>query len=245
MAISITNRVTAVLAMTGAVLALIGNALAPRINGDDVDVYRKVATSDRYAVAAVIVLVALILVIAAFVGLSRTLGVGRLRDLGEYARLAAAVGGAVALVQGGIELYGYRQQAKAFDGANAHNVVSAFWATNALDHANSGMFAIWTIVLLGLAPLLLGAAQWKSASGARLGTAAMIGGAVCVVVGIGELLTADQSRYDIPFAIGSVIVTIWLLVTGVTMWRRPEHGEIDIAQPRSATAEEMTARAPR
>ena len=240
-----TTRVTAALAITGAGLALIGNALAPRINGDDVDVYRKIASSDRYAVAAVVVLIALIVVVAAFVGLSRHLGVGDLSDLGEYARLAAIVGGAIAVVQAGLELYGYRQQAKAFDGANAHNVVSAFWATNALDHANSALFATWTIVLLGLAPLLLGAAQWRFASAARLGTAAMIGGAVCFIVGIGELLTADQSSYDIPFAIGSVVVTLWLLVTGVTLWRRTEPRQIDIAQPREAIAGEVRAQAPR
>lgn len=231
------GRVTAGLAISGAVVALVGNALAPRINGDDVVVYHKVAGSDRFALAAVIVLAALILVTAAFVGISRRLAGNARSELLDYARVAAIVGGAIGLMQTAVELYGYRQQAKAFDGANSHNVVSAFWATNALDHVNSAMFASWTIVLLGIAPVLLGIAQLRARTASRLGLAAIVGGAVCFVVGIAQLLTADQSTYDVPFAIGSVIVTIWLLVTGVVLWRQSPAGEINIAHHSSMSTQ--------
>jgi hypothetical protein len=216
------RQVTAALAVIGGVVALVGNALAPRFNGDDVDIYRKIAHSSRYATANVIILIALLLVTAAFVGISRH----GLRDgsseLAQYGRVASVAGGAIALLQVGVETFGYRQQARAFDTANAHNVVSAFWATNALDHINAGMFAVWTIALLGLAPMLLGAAQLRNGTSGRLGFAAVLGGATCFVVGIGELLASDQSKYDVPFAIGSVIVTIWLIATGVLMWRRAD-----------------------
>jgi hypothetical protein len=229
------GRITAGLAISGAVLALVGNAIAPRFNGDDVVVYHKIATSDRFAAADVIILVALVVVTAAFVGISRRLRSDDRAELLEYARVAAVVGGAIGLIQIAVELYGYRQQARAFDGANAHNVVSAFWATNALDHATSAMFASWTIVLLGIAPVLLGAAQLRSRNMSRLGWAAVVGGAVCVVVGIGELLKADQSSFDVPFAIGSVIVTLWLLATGIVMWRDPHAGAIDLADSSTRT----------
>lgn len=216
-----TQRVTAALAVTGAVVAGVGNGIAPRINGDSVDVYHRIANSTRFAVSGVIVLVAVVLVTAAFVGLTRVRGAG---ELSFYGRVAAVAGGGLAVLQVGVELYGYRQQAKAFDGANSQNVVSAFWSANALDHISSAMFASWTIVLLGLAPILIGAAQWRGAASSRLGLAAVLGGAVCVVVGVGELLTEDQSKYDAPFAIGSVIVTLWLLITGLQMWRQTDSG---------------------
>jgi hypothetical protein len=215
------RRVTTALALGGGVVALVGNALAPRLNGDDVVVYRRIAHSDRYAVAAVIVLVALILVTASLVGLGRIAAADGQPQLAEYARLAAVVGGAIAVAESALQIYGYRQQARAFDGANAHNVVTAFWATNALDHATSALFAIATVLLLGLAPLLLGVAQLRERTGGRLGLAAVIGGAVCVVVGFGELLKADQSSYDVPFAVGSVIVTLWLLATAFVIRRQP------------------------
>lgn len=234
------RRTTAALAIGGGVVALVANGVAPRLSGNDVDVYHTIAHSNRFAAAGVLVLATVLIVTAAFVGLSRLFEAGRDEGLASYGRLASVVGGSIALVQTGFELYGYRQQARAFDGANAHNVVSAFWATNALDHASSALSATWTLVLLGIAPVLLGAAQLRSRSVGRAGFAAIVGGAVCVVVGVAELLTSDQSTYDVPFAIGSVIVTIWLLVTGVALWRQSDEREIDITGQRSATQAQHT-----
>jgi len=225
------GRTTGALAIGGAVTAFVGNAIAPRYSGDDVEIYRKIAHSDRYAIAAVVILVALLLVTAAFVGISRRER-ARPDDLLEYARVAAIVGGAIALVQIGVELYGYRQAARSFASANTDNVVPAFWATNALDHTSAAMFATWTIVLLGVAPLLLGWAQLRSGATGRFGVVAIVGGAICVVVGFASLLKSDQSTFDIPFAIGSVIVTIWLLLTGIALWRNPQSQEIDLAESR-------------
>jgi hypothetical protein len=70
--------------------------------------------------------------------------------------------------------------------------------------------------------MLLGAAQLRNGVFGRLGFAGLVGGATCFVVGVGELLASDQSTYDVPFAIGSVIVTIWLIAVGVLMWRRSD-----------------------
>jgi hypothetical protein len=230
------RRVTAALAFGGGILALVGNGLAPRYSGDDVQTYRHIANSTRWAASDVIILLALLLVTAAFVGIARTITNGQ-SELGNYGRMTSLVGGAIALTNVGIELYAYRQQAKAFSGANATNIVSAFWATNALDHVSAALFATWTIVLLGIAPVLLGLGQVRARFGARLGYGAIVGGLVCVVVGIGSLLKQDQSTFDIPFAIGSVIVTIWLLATGMRLWREQSPTQIDLAnQPKSSTS---------
>ena len=214
------HRVGAVLAIVGGVVALVGNALAPRTTGDDVDIYREVADSTRFAIAGAIVLVAVILVTAAFVSITRSDLIGPAAEVAFYGRLAAVVGGSMAILQSGLALYGYRQQARLFRGADAHNVVSAFWATSALDHISSALFATWTLVFLGVAPILIGAAQLQGHVTGRLGLGAVVGGAICVFVGFASLLKEDQSTYDIPFAIGSVIVTLWLLMTGIVWWRR-------------------------
>jgi hypothetical protein len=184
----------------------------------------------------VIVLLAVLLVTAAMVGLART---ARTSEFAYYGRLAAVVGGSLAILQTGAELYGYKQQAQAFASANDHNVVSAFWATNALDHLSSAMFAVWTLVLLGIAPVLIGAAFMRGRGvGSRLSIIGVIGGLVCVVVGIGSLLHSDQSTFDIPFAIGSVLVTVWLIGIGITLWRAPDDAVIDVSErsPRSQPA---------
>jgi hypothetical protein len=236
------RRITATLAIGGGIIALVGNVLAPRFNDNDIVVYHKVANSTRFAVAGVIVLVAAMLVTAALVGISRT---DRTSDLAYYGRLASVIGGSIAILQAGLELYGYRQQARAFDGANSLNVVSAFWATNALDHASTALFATWTLTLLGVAPVLVGAAQLRSGETGSLGAAGIGGGTVGVGVGLGSLLTSDTSTYDVPFAIGSVIVTIWLLTTGVLLWRRSGDADIDVTdQPTPESTSPLPTRTP-
>jgi hypothetical protein len=225
------RRVAGATAIVGGVVALVGNALAPRFNDDDVIVYRKIAHSTRFTVADVIVLLAVLLITAALVGFARSAGSS---EFAYYGRLAAVVGGTLALVQTATELYGYKQQAEAFASANDHNVVSAFWATNALDHLSSAMFAIWTFVLLGIAPVLIATAFMRSRgllAKPRLGAVGVIGGLVCMVVGVGSLLHGDQSAFDIPFAIGSVLVTIWVIGTGVVLWRTDANDTIDVSEP--------------
>jgi hypothetical protein len=232
------RRVTAAAAISGGVVALVGNGLAPRFNDDDPVVYREIAHSTRYTAAGVIVLVAVLLVTAALVGIARSLRGTAANELAHYGRLAAVIGGALAVLQTGVELYGYKQQAQAFAGANPQNVVSAFWATNALDHLSSAMFAVWTLVFLGLAPVLIGAAQLRSRGpDTRIGYAAVLGGAVCTVVGVASLLHSDQSTFDVPFLIGSLLVTFWLIATGVVMWRGSAGDVIDVSESATADAQ--------
>jgi hypothetical protein len=218
------SRTTAALAIVGGSLALVGNLIAPRFNSDDVIVYRQVAASSRFSAAGVIVLGAVILVTAAFAALTRRFQATTMPELANLGRAAALVGGTIAVMQTGFELYAYKQQAAAFAGANSHNVVPAFWAANALDHTSSAMFATWTLVLLGITPILIGVTQVRDARRRALGVAALAGGAVCVVVGFGSLLRDDQSVYDVPFLIGSLIVTLWLIASGVALWRSAEVG---------------------
>lgn len=218
-----TRRATAVLALTGGVVALVGNLLAPRFNGDDVQVYRKVADSTRFTVSDVIVLAAVLLVTAAFVGISRPGPRALSVELRSLGRLATVAGGTIAVLETGVALYAYRQQAIAFADANSNNAVAAFWATNAIDHVMTAMFSVWTLLLLGLAPLLLGAAQLRDRSvSVLIATLGVVGGLVCAVVGVAELLTDTPSDFDIPFLVGSLLVTLWLLATGVVLWRVPD-----------------------
>jgi hypothetical protein len=215
-----TARATGLLGLVAGVVALVGNLLAPRFSGDDVDIYRELADSDRYTVAFVVVLVAVLLVTAAFVGIARS-GAGELR---YYGRLAAVVGGSVALMQVALALFAFRQQAMAFaDAPDGTQQVAAFWATNAVDHVNAALFSAWTIALLGLAPLLIGLAQLRdrtlTAPATGLG---IVGGVLCVVVGVGELLTDDPSSWDVAFLVGSLLVTLWLFVTSAVLLRSAE-----------------------
>lgn len=157
-----TSKLIAAAASCGALTGLVGNLLTPRYRGDDVDIYRRIAVSDRFTVSAVVVLVALLLVSVAFLGLLRDLGELH-AGLSSYGRVAVAGGATLALLYAGLRLYGVKQQARAFAGANRFNEDAAFWATNAVDHVSQTVFALWTTLLLGIAPILIGTGQRRGA----------------------------------------------------------------------------------
>jgi hypothetical protein len=181
-----------------------------------------VAASDRFVVADLVILAAVLLVTAGLVAIARSEGSAAGHDLAHYGRLAALLGGAVALAQIGLETYGFRQSAEAFaDAPEGANQVGAFWATNAVDHVNVALFGVWTLVFIGLAPLLLGAASLRQPPAARwIGVVGALGGLCCVVVGTLLLVVDETGDLDVPFLIGSLLVTVWILAAGVELLRR-------------------------
>src|SRR4051794_39780400 len=80
----------------------------------------------------------------------------------RFARVAVAVGAAIALAQLAVETFAFKQAARAFVAAEQVDQVGAFWAANAIDKINTGLFATWTVVYLGIAPLLLGVATLRN-----------------------------------------------------------------------------------
>ena len=218
------RRGTAVLGLSAGAVGLVGNLLAPRFDGDDVEVYRELAGSTRSMVSNVIVLAALLLATATFVAFTRVGYGDRAAELRYYGRLAAVMGGTIAALETGIALYAYRVQAQAFADADGSDVAPAFWATSTLDHVTAALFGVWTLLLLGLAPLLIGAAQLRArAASPVVGALGVVGGLACVVIGVCLLLTDDDpSDFDVPFLAASLLVTLWLLATSVALWRSPD-----------------------
>ena len=108
------RRIGGVAALAGGVLALVGTLLHPRYDGEDVDIYAKIAASDRYLVADFVLLVALALLVAAVVSIARHIGPSPLADHG---RLFAVIGGTIAIGQLGLETFALRHQTEIFAGA--------------------------------------------------------------------------------------------------------------------------------
>ncbi|HYT38938.1 MAG TPA: hypothetical protein VEN99_05480 [Acidimicrobiia bacterium] len=236
-------RLGAAAAVVGALLALAGNLLHPRF-GDiaDVDLYRKIAGSDRWLTSDLLIIAALVLSTAGLVAIARSLhGGGMDGALARYAGVAAMVGGAMAIMQTGVDAFAFRQAARAFSGAPAQDLVGAFWATNAIDKLGVALFATWTFVFLGVVPLLLAAAAFRTRRyPLAMTTVGAIGGLGCAVVGVVNLVRLDQSATEIPFLVGSLLVTAWLLWAGVVLWQQTadEGRAVQAAQPfgRPATA---------
>jgi hypothetical protein len=213
------KRVGGGAAVAGGVLALVGNLAHPRYGDDeDFEIYRKIAVSDRYVVSDYILIVALILVTGGFVAVARRSGDS---PWAEYGRLAALVGGAIAIAEIGLEMFAFKHQTEVFARATPEDLNGSFWAANALDHVNTALFNTWTLVFLGIAPVLIAIAalrarrfpQWVSAL-------ALLGGAICAFVGMVNLGRDDQTTLEIPFLIGSLVVTAWIISAGRFLARR-------------------------
>jgi hypothetical protein len=211
------RRIGGAAAASGGVLALVGNLVHPSYDGENVDIYPKIAASDRYLVADFVLLVALVMLVAAIVSIARHIGSNPLADQG---RLFAVIGGTIAIAQLGLETFALRHQTEIFAGAPPDDRSGSFWAANAIDHLNMALFDTWTAVFLGLAPILLAVAAFR---GRRFSVwtnlSALSGGAICLVVGSVNLGLDNQSTLDIPFLIGSLLITAWVIAAGYEMLR--------------------------
>jgi len=209
--------------LLGGVAATVGNLLHPRYpNTDDAGAYAKIAHSAAWRPADAFVMVALVLVTAGLTAVAVSLMASRWGVLASYGRVAAVVGGSIALAATSLDMFAYREAARNFAGAAGPDRNPAFWATNAIDKVGIGLFNTWTFVFLGLAPVLLGLAMLRSTRFPQwIGALGAIGGLACAVVGAEGMFVSDQSSLNIPFLIGSLMVTLWILATGVVLWRSP------------------------
>lgn len=220
----LSRPVGSALAIAGGVVALVGNLLAPRFDQDDnVEVYRAVADNGRLVPSSLILILAFLLTTAGIIAIASSMRGGPGNDAAWLGTGAVAAGGAIALAQLGVELFAYRQLARVFAGSDGQNQQGAFWATTAVDKINSGLFSTWTMLFLGLAPALIGVAMMQSrAFPSWLAGLGVVGGLICLFVGVNNLVTEDQTAMDIPFLVGSLLVTVWLLAGGVLLRRDRE-----------------------
>lgn len=219
----LSRPVGSLFAVAGGVVALVGNLLAPRFDqSDNVDVYRAVAASDRLAPAGLVLILAFLLTTIGILAIASSLRGGRGNDAAWLGGAAVAAGGAVALAQNSLELFGFRQMARVFAGAEGQNQQGAFWATSALDKANSSLFSTWTLLLLGLAPLLISVAMLQTRSfPSWLAGVGIVGGLICAFVAVANLLREDQAALNLVFLVGSLLVTAWLIAAGLLLRRIP------------------------
>jgi hypothetical protein len=210
-------------AVVGGGVALVGNLLAPRFDQDDnVQVYSAVAASDRLAPAGLVLALAFVLTTIGVLAIASSLRGGRGNDAAWLGAAAVAAGGVIALAQNSLELFGLRQMARVFASADGQNRQGAFWATSALDKANSSLFSTWTLLLLGLAPLLISVAMLQArAFPTWVAGAGIVGGLICGFVGVANLLLEDQSSLNNVFLVGSLLVTVWLIAAGALLMREP------------------------
>ena len=218
-------RIGALAAFIGGGLALVANGAHPRYSVEDLNsnvasILESVADYGPWRLAHFAVIVGLVLWLATFAALSRSVGPG-----GEtWARLAwVTIVVATTMVAVSLTIDGFAIAAMADNYAEA--VGSAEQAAVAaaavgVESISSASFGTWQLLLFG-ALLVYGLAITSGDRYPRyLGWAAYAVGVGGVVSGVIQLFAGFTTfGFLVLFTVASVLATLWILIVGWHQWR--------------------------
>ncbi|HEY3334013.1 MAG TPA: DUF4386 family protein [Candidatus Limnocylindrales bacterium] len=215
------QRLTAILLLTGAVIGAVGNALHPHVAVTMTSKLQAIAGNEAWVAIHLAVLVAILLVIGGLVGLARLLDDGPGAPLARIGIAAALVGGALATVSTSIDGFAMRPLALDWAAASASDAATVLGLAGSVDVVG---FAIWSmaiLVLFGAAFACFGAALAQSGQfPAWLGWVAIVAGAGSAVTALLQIANdGEVQAAETIFFASSLLVTLWAFAVGVLVWR--------------------------
>ena len=212
-------RVGGVAAVVGGMGGFVGNVLHPPPPAETDALLRVVAQMPHWTAIHLMIAISAVFMVGAFGLLVRTLESALARALGDLARYAAVLGGAVLISGIMIDGYGYPYMVRQWLAAEGNQKLAIFWAADAVHIVDVALFTAWATVFLGVAFLLAGAALIVSGNYSRLlGGVAVLGGAMCFGHGSSVALGLASSLPVWPA--GAAVDSFWLLAIGVAMLRK-------------------------
>ena len=217
-------RVGAVSAIVGAVLAFIGNAIHPRFSNpaDTEAILRRIVGSTMWVGIHVGLLLAALLIIGGLVALYHSITAEPGATWARLGYAGALVSGGIFAALSGIDGYARKVTAEAWAIAPVAEKAAAFRLSDALEQVNFGFFSVFIFVFFGATFILYGLAvalsneypQW-------LGWAAVVGGIGSALVGLVQLYNGPSFLVtNVLFTIFSILLTVWVFVMGILMWRK-------------------------
>ena len=205
-------------------LAFLGNVLHPRSTGyydDPVAWLDHNTDSSIWFASHVLILVGSILLVGAFVALTRSLAGTRGYGLGHLALANALIGTIVMLVLLVIDGLVVSELSDVWVAHGAHSDDAVLSGT-ILYYTIFNLLYVSMMTLFGLAPIFYGAAmlvsrtfpRWFGRAGIALGSAAVAGALLSMVDVNRKALDATV------WPVTSSLVVFWFLGTGILLWRR-------------------------
>ncbi len=215
------TRIGGGMLIVGAILAGIGNALHPRLALiPDLDTkIRAIAGNGLWEGLHVALFVAVLLLTGGLVALSRTISGEPAASWARMGMIAVVVSAPVYFVVGGVE---QARQAMAMGWITGPADPGILAVNRLLETVVYNTFFMWVALFFGAAFICYGLAMRRGgAYPAWLGWIALIAGIVSAWVGIHHLYAGPTFEITVVlFAILSILLTLWMLVVGVLMWRR-------------------------
>jgi hypothetical protein len=216
-------KIGAICAIVGSVLAAVGNILHPVTPRDDpVGVARVIAQSDAWTLIHVVIITGLILMFLGLVAIGYSIEGGIAEALARLGVYAAAVGttlGIATVILDGVGAKQLADQWAAAPGATKALALSLVSTNETLNFAIAGMFNLSfagvPFILFGLAVALDDRyPQW-------LGWLATFAGLGSIAAGLVQAFTGEPTDASLILTIiGPTIISIWVFVMGILMFRR-------------------------
>jgi hypothetical protein len=207
-------------AIVGALVALVGNVLHPRMaNYDDpvAEEFRIASESDQWVAIHVAILIGALLLIFGLFAVARSMKGGRGEGVARVALGSLLVSAPIGII--GFALDGYVAKAMA-DGLAGAAPGPASGAAAAA-HVGWAVFMALVITFLGITPALFGAAVIADRTyPGWLGWVAVLFGTVAAINGIYGMFSGASAGFFLVFSITSGVLTLWVLALGVLLGRR-------------------------
>jgi hypothetical protein len=218
-----TSKLYAVLAIAGAVVGLVGNALHPHTVADAATAMRPIAERSSWVGIHLAIIVAILFVIGGLVGLAQQLEEGSSGPLARVGLAAALIGGAVVTVSTAIDGFVMKALALAWASAPAGEAATALRLAAGVKDVNFGIWSTGMLVFFGTAFVCFGAAICLGRQfPAWYGWMALAGGAGSAVAALLQIAhTGQVQAAETLFLASSLLITCWAFALGVFLWRAP------------------------
>jgi Domain of unknown function (DUF4386) len=211
-------------ALLGAVLAGVGNLLHPITPRDDPPgVAQVIAGSDSWTLIHLVIVIGIILMPAGLLAVRHSIPADPFTDaltrLGMYAVTVGATVGVITLILDGVAA---KQLADQWAAAPEPAKPTALALVSANETVNFALAGLFNLSFAGVPFVLFGLAVARAGTYPRwLGWVAFYAGIGSILAGLIQAITGEPTVASLILTIiGPTVITLWLLVIGVLLWRR-------------------------
>lgn len=219
----------------GGLAALIGGILGfvslflhtgPR-RGNTTKFLRDVADNELWAWDHLGIIVAVLLLVAALSAIARSITGDEAAPWASFGWTSAVIGAALTLVYATLDGPAMKAVAETWVEAGSADQSALWAAADVLRQVDIAGFAIWSLVLVGVTPLLYGVAVIASSNYPRwIGWAAVAIGVVGIVQGLITFFNGLIRLTVFVLTPTAVFATIaWIMYMGLLLWRTAQEEE--------------------
>ncbi len=216
------TKVGAGLAVLGAILGLIGNSLHPHLTDPSLEAFLTlVASRGDWLVLHLTIILSIFCILGGLFGVYRSISAEPAAGLAWLGFFVAIAGSTLVAVNFASDGMAMKHIATLWVAASAAEQTAMLPSAEVLFQIDFGFYTVWIFLFLGFPFVFFGLALLQSSVYPRwLGWLGFAGGLGCTVVGITQYVGGETTLLTTLFLLFSVIVTIWIFIAGILLWRK-------------------------